>query len=279
MFRLRRLNMFQYSLRTLCVVTAVVAIVLAVTQAWKRQDYVALLIDCDIPNTEVYAGPMYLGRTPLRLSSRQVANLRLGEPAPHLDWALWVPPAEGGALLKSPRGPGTLIWLKAPRNDSLISTETPWGTAIAVESLYKPLGASKWHIWMRARRVGDLGNRIVPRLDVPKSISTSSKSAKVALVLENRSGNPWDAAAQSIRITAWLGTFTDNVNSVTFDKDIPVTFTSIAPNAKQSLEFEIPTPNVPGEYRLHVGNIKVDGVNSSKRDWPGSTPCAVLRVK
>ncbi len=236
---------------------------------WLRTPEIVLTIESRMGEVDVYAGPQYLGTTPLYLSKRQVGRFRLEDSSLDVNALKWIRNNGCGYLISPPKGPGTLLWFKAPEGseDNLFTDETPWGRAIWHDSQL----ANNGHVTLLTFQPRTMPIR--GQIIVPATVSHESKSVRLQFDVHNAGSAEWRPESPLVTADIRVGSFS-SLGGVVHSRQLAWNTELLAPGGQAVMECTIPTPNVPGEYALQTMLLKLDGTAHSPR-----FPVVVLRVE
>lgn len=236
-------------------------VLVLVTSSCTR-DRSGIQIDSSEKGTEVFYDALKLGKTPLRLTSRRLADLGLPDPSRNTNSVVTTDDWGSGVLLvdRTTLQKYRLMLLVRPSmRDHYISIESPWGprTVSGAYSSRDPLAPKILHM-----KTPDAAG-LTLSLEVPKAVSPAQATNwKLTATLRNTSAAVIQGFRPALRVM--VGRYVNPVESRHAENyPLPPEWTTIEPGGERQFTLSFPTPQQPGEYSvLAVFNLFADETTS-----------------
>lgn len=236
-------------------------VLVLVTSSCMR-DRSGIFIDSSEKGTEVYFDALKLGKTPLHITSRRLAELGLPDPSLNTNSLVTTDGWGSGVLLvdRETRQEYRLMLLVRPsKRAHYISIESPWGlrTVSGAYSTRDPLAPKILH--MKTPDAAGMTLSIV----VPGAISTDEGTNwTMTATLRNTSATVIQGFRPELRVM--VGRYVNPVEPRHAENyPLPPEWTSIEPGGERQFTHSFPTPQQPGDYSvLAVFNLFADETTS-----------------
>lgn len=208
----------------------------------------AIIIDCDVPGAEVYAGPIKLGTTPIVLTENVLRKLPVHSTFGVDETRNYVRPHPHGLLLLDSPHEGSVLWFGFPENElstARITHNTPWGRTmeLSISSGNRKVTA------IRSRsRPGN--NTLASAIQVTCDGEAPERLLSVRLTVTN-SGQAEQVLPREFATVVSVGQYC-SVAANAINENWRFAETRLGPGKSLSSSLTLECPNVPGRYLISV---------------------------